>query len=66
MLIRCGLTLAYECPAEMPMMLMNRPRIGRILMARGRDAADIAILTAFGAANLASARPHKALAFRTA
>jgi transglutaminase-like putative cysteine protease len=26
----------------------NKPRIGRILMARGRDAADVAISTAFG------------------
>jgi transglutaminase-like putative cysteine protease len=26
----------------------NRPRIGRILMARGRDATDVAILTSFG------------------
>jgi transglutaminase-like putative cysteine protease len=31
----------------------NRPRIGRILMAYGRDAADVAIATAFGAARLA-------------
>ena len=30
----------------------NHPRIGRILMARGRDAADVAITTAFGVANL--------------
>jgi transglutaminase-like putative cysteine protease len=30
----------------------NRPRIGRILMARGRDAADTPISVAFGAANL--------------
>jgi transglutaminase-like putative cysteine protease len=30
----------------------NHPRIGRILMARGRDAADVAISTAFGAGNL--------------
>jgi transglutaminase-like putative cysteine protease len=30
----------------------NRRRIGRVLMARGRDAADAAITTAFGAANL--------------
>ena len=30
----------------------NRPRIGRILMARGRDATDAAISTAFGAAKL--------------
>ncbi|HEY3889860.1 MAG TPA: hypothetical protein VGL73_14880, partial [Caulobacteraceae bacterium] len=28
----------------------NTPRIGRILMALGRDAADVAITTAFGAA----------------
>jgi len=31
----------------------NHPRIGRILMGRGRDAADVAITTAFGVANLA-------------
>jgi transglutaminase-like putative cysteine protease len=26
----------------------NQPRIGRILMARGRDAADVALSTSFG------------------
>jgi transglutaminase-like putative cysteine protease len=31
----------------------NKPRIGRIVMARGRDAADVAISTAFGVARLA-------------
>jgi transglutaminase-like putative cysteine protease len=31
----------------------NRPRIGRILMARGRDATDVAIVTSFGPCNLA-------------
>lgn len=30
----------------------NEPRIGRILIARGRDAADDAMLTTFGAASL--------------
>jgi transglutaminase-like putative cysteine protease len=30
----------------------NRPRIGRIVMARGRDATDVAISTAFGTADL--------------
>lgn len=30
----------------------NVPRIGRILMARGRDAADVALLTAFGMSRL--------------
>jgi transglutaminase-like putative cysteine protease len=30
----------------------NTPRIGRVLMATGRDAADVAITTSFGAANL--------------
>jgi len=30
----------------------NHPRIGRIVIARGRDAADVAISTAFGAAQL--------------
>jgi transglutaminase-like putative cysteine protease len=30
----------------------NHPRIGRILVARGRDAADVAISTAFGVAKL--------------
>ena len=32
----------------------NQPRIGRILIARGRDAADVAISTAFGANTLKS------------
>ena len=31
----------------------NTPRIGRIVMARGRDAADVAISTTFGASRLA-------------
>lgn len=31
----------------------NKPRIGRILMARGRDATDVAIATTFGASRLA-------------
>jgi transglutaminase-like putative cysteine protease len=31
----------------------NRPRIGRILIARGRDATDVAIANTFGAATLA-------------
>jgi transglutaminase-like putative cysteine protease len=31
----------------------NRPRIGRVLMARGRDATDVAISNAFGNAILA-------------
>jgi transglutaminase-like putative cysteine protease len=30
----------------------NKPRIGRIVMARGRDATDVAITTAFGRADL--------------
>ncbi len=34
----------------------NRPRIGRVLMARGRDATDVALSTAFGRAALASFR----------
>ena len=34
----------------------NQPRIGRILIARGRDAADVAISTAFGANTLQSFR----------
>jgi len=32
----------------------NMPRIGRILMARGRDATDVAIVTSFGPCTLAS------------
>ncbi len=32
----------------------NRPRIGRILMAVGRDAADVALMTSFGPAKLLS------------
>jgi len=34
----------------------NQPRIGRVLIARGRDAADVAISTAFGANTLHSFR----------
>jgi transglutaminase-like putative cysteine protease len=34
----------------------NQPRIGRILMARGRDAADVALSTSFGPARLAEFR----------
>jgi transglutaminase-like putative cysteine protease len=30
----------------------NHPRIGRIVIAKGRDAADVAISTAFGPAQL--------------
>jgi transglutaminase-like putative cysteine protease len=30
----------------------NRPRIGRILMARGRDATDVALVTSFGPATM--------------
>jgi transglutaminase-like putative cysteine protease len=34
----------------------NVPRIGRVLIARGRDAADVAITTTFGPNTLASFR----------
>jgi transglutaminase-like putative cysteine protease len=30
----------------------NQPRIGRVLMATGRDAADVALTTSFGSAEL--------------
>lgn len=30
----------------------NRPRVGRVLMARGRDATDVAIVTSFGPATM--------------
>ena len=30
----------------------NQPRIGRVLIAAGRDASDVAITTSFGMANL--------------
>ena len=36
----------------------NTPRIGRILMARGRDATDVAIVTEFGPCKLASFKVH--------
>jgi transglutaminase-like putative cysteine protease len=36
----------------------NRPRIGRILMARGRDAMDTALTTSFGQARLAEFVVH--------
>jgi transglutaminase-like putative cysteine protease len=32
----------------------NTPRIGRILIARGRDAADVALTTSFGTSTLES------------
>ena len=38
----------------------NRPRIGRILMARGRDATDTALTTTFGAARLTRFDVHTA------
>ena len=51
----------------------NQPRIGRIVMARGRDAADVAISTNFGAVQLArfsvvteEAAPATARAYRSA
>ena len=34
----------------------NVPRIGRVLIARGRDAADVAISTSFGPTTLQSFR----------
>jgi transglutaminase-like putative cysteine protease len=34
----------------------NEPRIGRVLIARGRDAADVAISSAFGLTVLVSFR----------
>ena len=37
----------------------NIPRIGRILMARGRDAADVAISTTFGPPRSPHSRSHR-------
>ena len=34
----------------------NKPRIGRILMARGRDATDVAMVTSFGPARSRASR----------
>ena len=36
----------------------NTPRIGRILMAHGRDATDVALSTSFGATRLAGFKVH--------
>ena len=36
----------------------NTPRIGRVVMARGRDAADVAITTSFGPSRLVGFRVH--------
>jgi transglutaminase-like putative cysteine protease len=36
----------------------NVPRVGRIVMARGRDAADVAITTSFGASRLVGFKVH--------
>jgi len=49
-------------PSTKPPRPINHPRIGRIVMGRGRDAADVAMSTAFGVANsgdpgAGSARP---------
>ena len=43
----------YTCDAR-----HNHPRIGRILMARGRDAADAAISTSFGPSTLKRFQVH--------
>jgi transglutaminase-like putative cysteine protease len=40
----------------------NEPRIGRVLMARGRDAVDVALTTSFGPAQLAGFRVWTAIA----
>lgn len=34
----------------------NTPRVGRILIARGRDAADVALTTSFGSSSLVGFR----------
>ena len=36
----------------------NTPRVGRVVIARGRDAADVAILTAFGSHSLRTFKVH--------
>ena len=40
----------------------NQRRIGRLLIARGRDAADVAISTSFGQSSLQSFQVHTDLA----
>jgi transglutaminase-like putative cysteine protease len=60
MLIRVGYDMAFDFPAPTAMVWYvfdprhNVPRIGRVLMARGRDAADTALTTTFGVNHLAS------------
>jgi transglutaminase-like putative cysteine protease len=46
----------------------NKPRIGRVLIARGRDAADVAITTSFGTSTLTSFTvvAHEVIAEHTA
>jgi transglutaminase-like putative cysteine protease len=36
----------------------NVPRVGRVLVARGRDGADVAISTTFGPSSLVSVKVH--------
>ena len=58
MLIRVGYDILFEHPAPTPMIAMlylhpyHTPRIGRVLMAYGHDAADVALLTSFGPSRL--------------
>ena len=43
----------------------NTPRIGRVLIARGRDAADVALTTSFGPSTLESFRCGRMRSART-
>jgi hypothetical protein len=59
MLIRLGYDIQFNLSSDVSFVTMlnvhpsnNTPRIGRILMATGRDAADVAITTTFGSACL--------------
>jgi len=66
--IHAGYEIAYDClqpdaddhhferPSESQVQPPHTPRIGRILIARGRDATDVAITTSFG--------PHQLVGFR--
>jgi hypothetical protein len=70
MKIHAGYEIAYDCLQPTPMIITlsvhpslrsnlltpdHEPRIGRILIARGRDATDVAITTSFG--------PHQLVGF---
>jgi hypothetical protein len=57
MMLRLGYDIQLEIPSPVAMVALpnarhNCPRFGRVLIATGRHASDVAITTSFGMANL--------------